>query len=86
MDTSYQVYRLGNNKALSRSMYWVYMSLYKSKDDSICIKTPFYSVSYLLKYFKDLIAIKNCMYNGRTLVNLCMIMTNKFKEQLWVVV
>ena len=47
------------------------------------MKTPFISVSYSRRYFKYLIAIKNCMHNGRTLVDLDT--KDKFKEQVQMV-
>ena len=49
------------------------------------MKTPFISVSYSIKYFKNLITIKDCMHNGRTLVDSGTITNNKFKEQLCMV-
>ena len=83
MEASDRVYRLGNNKALlNANTYWVYQSSYKSKDERVYMKTPFISVSYSRKYFKHLIAIKDCMHNGRTLVDLGTITNNEFKEQL----
>ena len=83
MDASDRVYRLGSNKALSANMYWVYQSSYESKDERrVYTKTPFIPISYSRKYFKHLIAIKDCMHNGRTLVNSGTINNNKFKEQL----
>ena len=86
MDTSDRVYRLGKNKALlDANTYWVYQSSYKSKDERVYMKTPFISVSYSRKYFKHLIAIKDCMYNGRILVDSGTITNNKFKEQLHMV-
>ena len=86
MDASDQVYRLGKNKALlDANTHWVYQSSYKSKDERVYMKTPFISVSYSRNWFKHLIAIKDCMYNGRTLVDAGTITNNKFKEQLWMV-
>ena len=47
------------------------------------MKTPFISVLYSRrKYFQHLIAIKDCMHNSRTLVDLGTITNDKFKEQL----
>ena len=87
MEASDQVYRLGsNNKALSENTYWVYQSSYESKGERrVYMKTPFISVSYSRKYFKHLIAIKDYMHNGRTLVDSGTITNNKFKEQLQIV-
>lgn len=87
MEASARVYILGNNKALlNANTYWVYQSTYKSKEERIVyIKTPFISVSYSRKYFKYLIAIKDYMHNGRTLVDSGIITNNKFKEQLCMV-
>ena len=82
MEASNRVYRLGNNKALlNANTCWVYQSSYKSKDERIVyMKTPFILVSYSRNYFKHLIAIKDCIYNGRTLVDSGTITNNKFKE------
>ena len=78
-----RVYRLGKNRALlDANTHWVYQSSYKSKDERVYIKIPFISVSYSRKFFEYLIAIKDYMYNGRTLVNSGTITNNKFKEQL----
>ena len=57
-------------------------SPYKSKDERIYMKTAFVSVSYSRKSFKSLIAIKDCMYNGRNLLDSDTITNCKFKEQL----
>ena len=81
MEASDRVYRLGYTRALlNAKTYWVYQSSYKSKDERVYIKTPFISVSYSRKYFKHLIAIKDCMHNGRALVDSGTITNNKFKE------
>ena len=69
MEASNRVYILGSNKARSENTYWVYQSSYESKDERVYMKTPFISVSYSRKYFKHLIAIKDCMHNVRTLVD-----------------
>ena len=83
MEASDRVYRLGSNKALSENTNWVYQSSYESKGERrVYMKTPFISVSYSRKYFQDLIAIKDCMHNGRTLVDLGTITKDNFKEQL----
>ena len=83
MDASDQVYRLGKNKALlDANTHWVYQSSYKSKDERVYMKTPFISVSYSRRYFKHLIAIKDYMHNGRTLVDSGTITNIEFKEQL----
>ena len=85
MEASNRVYILGSNKARSENTYWVYQSSYESKDERVYMKTPFISVSYSTKYFKHLIAIKDCIHNGRTLVDSGTITNNKFKEQLLMV-
>lgn len=58
-------------------------SLHKRKSERVYIKALFFSVSYLRRYFKHFIPIKDCIYNGRTLVDPGTIINNKFKEQLY---